>query len=78
MNPFANPEEALVYTYEEFPKPESAGAFELTAFDQELNPRGSTQGFVDFLNFDSSSLVSDTPVVQIAVFQDFKEVLSHQ
>ncbi len=74
MNPFANPEEAMEYTYVEFPKVE-APAFELASFDQELAPETSSNSFVDFLKFDFSSTQNDTPVVQTAVFQDFKEVL---
>jgi hypothetical protein len=70
MNPFAKPEEALAYEYEEFPKQESA------SFDQEFAAENASNGFVDFLHFNASASQSDTPVVQLAVFQDFKEVLS--
>ncbi len=75
MNPFAKPEEALAYEYEEFPKQESA-SFDLASFDQEFAAENASNGFVDFLHFNASASQSDTPVVQLAVFQDFKEVLS--
>ncbi len=74
MNPFANPEEAIAYTYDEFPKAETP-AFEFSSFDQELSGEPTASTFVDFLHFDSSTSSNDAPVVQTAIFQDFKEVL---
>jgi hypothetical protein len=75
MNPFANPEDSVPYEYVEFPKQEAAG-FQLASFDQELTAEGSasSNGFVDFLNIKDQP--EEKPVVQLAVFQNFKDVVS--
>ena len=70
MNSFASPNEAFAYEFPEFPKPE----------DQETE-YAHLEGAVDFQlkdfvtaqAFDAST--QSAPVVQPAVFQDFKEVL---
>lgn len=71
MNAFASPEEASHYEFPEFPKPED-----------QVTEYASIEGAVDFQlrDFTTSEAFNpadaSTPVVQPAVFQDFKEVLS--
>lgn len=70
MNSFANPDEAFPYEFPEFPKPE----------DQQTE-YAHLEGAVDFQLKDFTTaqsfdpVVDSAPVVQPAVFQDFKEVL---
>ena len=71
MNSFANPEDALSYTFPEFPKPEGA-----------VTPYSNVDGVLEYhLNdFNAEGAVyvpseASAPVVQPALFQDFKEVL---
>jgi hypothetical protein len=79
MNPFANPAEAVVYEYVEFPKTE-APTFTFADFNQEFSKEASAEGstpsghFVDFLNLKDMPQETTT-TVQLAVFQNFKDVL---
>jgi len=79
MNPFANPADAVVYEYVEFPKTE-APTFTFANFNQEFSKEGSTEGstpsgqFVDFLNLKDMPQEGTTKV-QLAIFQNFKDVL---
>jgi hypothetical protein len=75
MNPFANPAEAVVYEYTEFPKPE-APTFTFTDFNQDFSKEGSAPSnhFVDFLNLKDMPQETTT-TVQLAIFQNFKDVL---
>jgi hypothetical protein len=75
MNPFANPAEAVVYEYVEFPKP-PAPTFTFTDFNQEFSKEGSAPSghFVDFLNLKDMPQETTT-TVQLAIFQNFKDVL---
>jgi hypothetical protein len=75
MNPFANPDEAVVYEYTEFPKQEDQQVT-LPDFNQDLSKEDSAKpsNFVHFLN------LKDMPqekgvTVQLAIFQNFKDVL---
>jgi hypothetical protein len=75
MNPFANPDEAVVYEYTEFPKQEDK-IFSNEDFDRDLSKEDSkpSGNFVHFLN------LKDMPQekgisVQLAIFQNFKDVL---
>lgn len=75
MNPFANPAEAIVYEYVEFPKSETS-TFKLADFSQEFSKEDSASSykFVDFLNL--KDMPQETIIkVQLAVFQNFKDVL---
>lgn len=72
MNAFANPEEASPYELPEFPKP-----------GEQVTEYANVEGAVDYQLVDLQTpghtyAPSDdsTPVVQPAVLQDFKEVLS--
>ena len=75
MNPFANPDDAVLYEFVEFPKPENSG-FQFSDFNQKLSDENpaSTHGFVDFLNL-SEFPQESIPSVQLAVFQNFKDVM---
>jgi hypothetical protein len=75
MNPFANPDEAVVYEYTEFPKQEDKN-FSNEDFDKELSKEDSTKpsNFVHFLNL--KDMPQETGIkVQLAIFQNFKDVL---
>ncbi len=78
MNPFANPGDAVLYEYEEFPKPEASLSF--LDFNQNLSQDStreeitSSGHFVDFLNLGDQPKES-IPTVQMAIFQNFKDVL---
>jgi len=75
MNPFANPNEAIVYEYTEFPKQEDKN-FSNEDFDKELSKEDSSiaGNFVHFLNL--KDMPQETGVkVQLAIFQNFKDVL---
>lgn len=70
MNSFANSDEAFPYEFPEFPKPgdqETEYAHLEGAVDFQL------KDFVTAEAFDAAT--QSAPVVQPAVFQDFKEVL---
>lgn len=70
MNSFAHPEDASPYEFPEFPKPEDQQteyAHLEGAVDFQL------KDFVTAQAFDAAT--QSAPVVQPAVFQDFKEVL---
>jgi hypothetical protein len=76
MNPFANPDDAVPYEFVEFPKPENSG-FQFSDFNQNFSDESSdpSHGFVDFLNL--GDLPQEKTVsVQLAVFQNFKEVIA--
>ena len=71
INPFASPEEAQPYEFQEFPKA-----------PEEVTEYANLEGAVDYAlkDFVSAQPVdlsseSAAPVVQPAVFQDFKEVI---
>jgi hypothetical protein len=69
MNPFAKPEEAMPYNYEDFPAPERAQA----DFSFADNPASAK-----FTPFDVASHVigeEPLPIVQGLLLQDFKEVI---
>lgn len=71
MNAFANPEDAFLYEFPEFPAP----AREQVQFNV---PEGvQTGSFVDFEHSLEQSQEQTMSVVQSAIFQDFKEVLPH-
>jgi hypothetical protein len=70
MNPFAKPEEAMPYTYDDFPAPER----EAQDFSFADNPASKK-----FIPFDPALHTIGTeplPTVQGVQLQDFKEVLS--
>jgi len=70
MNAFAKPEDAMPYTYTDFPAPERA-KMDLSFAD---NPSARK-----FIPFDASQCTIEStplPTVQGAVLQDFKEVLT--
>ncbi len=72
MNAFASPEEAFPYQYEEFPKPEDQAS-------EYANMDGAVEFQLrDLATGESYSGADSAPVVQPAVFQDFREVLSAQ
>ncbi len=71
MNAFASPEEAFPYEFQEFPKPEGQAT-------EYANVEGAVEyqlkGFGEAETYYQGS--DAAPVVQPAVFQDFKEVLA--
>jgi hypothetical protein len=70
MNPFAKPEEASPYEFPEFPKPED----QVTEY---ANIEGAVEfQLKDFTTSEPYIASEETPVVQPALFQDFKEVLA--
>ena len=76
MNPFANPEESVLYEYVEFPKPETA-RFAFENFNQDFSKEETTtvsNHFVDFLDLKDQP-EEKTTSVQLAIFQNFKDVL---
>jgi len=68
---FSNPDEAQPYSYEEFPKPESA----ISEFSGHEGIEGyQLKGFSgEAQAYQPTS--DNTPVVKPAILQDFKEVL---
>jgi hypothetical protein len=71
MNAFASPEEAFPYQFEEFPKPpEQATEYADVEGAVEFQLKNFSDGQPYLIGADSA------PVVQPAVFQDFKEVFS--
>lgn len=71
MNAFANPEEAFHYEFPEFPKPEDQATEYANiegAVGYQLRDFNTAEAF--------NAADASTPVVQPAVFQDFKEVFS--
>jgi hypothetical protein len=78
MTPFANPADAVPYELVEFPKPQAA-RFVFEDFSQDLSSETSSVSsssgkFVDFLNLKDLA-EEKTTRVQLAVFQNFKDVL---
>ncbi|HTA76120.1 MAG TPA: hypothetical protein VK791_03065 [bacterium] len=75
MNPFANPEDAVAYEYVEFPKQET-NTFQFMDFAKDLSQEvsASTNRFVDFLNLKDLP-EEKTTSVQLAIFQNFKDVI---
>jgi hypothetical protein len=69
MNSFANPEDAILFEYPEFPKAaqESFEAFN----DPAVSP-----GFSDFYTAQTQTHEESRTIVQPALFQDFKDVLA--
>ncbi|HEY5038705.1 MAG TPA: hypothetical protein VIJ93_06510 [bacterium] len=70
MNAFANPEDATLYEFPEFPAPPR----KVISFP--VPEGGQTGNFVDFEHSQSQPQEESTTVVQTAIFQDFKEVLA--
>lgn len=68
MNAFAKPEEALPYDYTEFPKVEVEDA-------SAVIPADAAGSFIDFETAQMAPPAETQTVVQLAIFQDFKEVL---
>lgn len=72
MNPFANPEETTPYIYTEFPKPESeVSEYSNLEGVQDYALRGFNPGDPAYNPAEDA-----TPIVQLAIFQDFKEVFA--
>jgi hypothetical protein len=72
MNPFAKEEETSPYSWPEFPKPES----EITEYTnmegvQAFSLKGFNPGDPAYNPAEDA-----VPVVQLAIFQDFKEVFA--
>ena len=72
MNPFAKPEETMPYSFPEFPKPESEVS-EYTNLEgvQAFSLKGFNPGDPAYNPAEDA-----TPIVQLAIFQDFKEVFA--
>ena len=67
---FANPQEAVTYEYVEFPAPEKKG-IEFTVAE------GVVVGeFHDYMEYQDKPHEDLIPVVQTAILQDFKDVLT--
>ncbi len=70
MNAFAKPEEASPYQFTEFPKPDD----QVTEYS---NIEGSVEyRLKDFTTAEPYVASEETPIVQPALFQDFKEVIA--
>ncbi len=70
MNPFAKPEEAMPYTYPEFPAPERA------AQDFSFSDNPASTKFAPFDPAQNTIEQASLPIVQSVLLQDFKEVIS--
>jgi hypothetical protein len=69
MNSFANPADATLFEYPEFPK---AVQVSFEAFnDPAVSP-----GFTDFVASQTMATDENLTLVQPALFQDFKDVLA--
>jgi hypothetical protein len=70
MNAFANPEDATLFEYPEFPAPERA------VVDFANDPRMAATGFRDFQTVQKEGQDESATLVQPVRLQDFKEVTS--
>jgi hypothetical protein len=68
MNAFANPEDATLFEYPEFP------ALEKAVFDFAHDPRMASTGFRDFETVQNEGQDESVTLVQPVQLQDFKEV----
>jgi hypothetical protein len=69
MNAFAKPEEAMPYTYPEFPAPERAQQ------DFSFSDNPASTKFAPFDAVQNNVEQAPLPIVQSLLLQDFKEVI---